>query len=119
MSEEKRKYLRMPAHNRVFIELEAPGYQDENPSKIAQCHSLDVSRTGLRVHLDQALVVGAILQIGVEIHDRDNTLYLAGEVKWCDPDPDTTNGWVAGFKLMDAAQSDIDHWYTLWAILER
>jgi len=77
------------------------------------CKSLDVSRGGLQVSLEQELTVGAILQIGVQLPGSGDTLYLAGEVTWSRADPESRQSWSAGFKLMNASDSDIDNWVTL------
>ena len=81
--DEKRRHLRLPLESTVFIELVSPGVGSASPGKVAVCKTLDVSRGGLRVSLEQELTIGAILQIGVDLPDYRETLYLAGEVRWC------------------------------------
>jgi len=113
MSEEKREHLRLPLQSRIFIELVSPKVGNEESGEVAICKTLDASRGGLRVNLKQELTVGAILQIGVQLPDSDETLYLAGEVRWCRPGDDPLYIWSAGFKLMNAGDSDIDSWVAL------
>ena len=113
MSEEKRRHLRLPIESRVFIELVSPDLEGEDPGEIAECRTLDVSRGGLRVSLDRELVVGAILQIGVELPDADETLYLAGEVRWCRALPGEEQGWSVGFQLLNAGSPDMASWIGL------
>ena len=110
MSEDKRRHLRLPVTSTVFIELLAEDVAGGESAKVAICKTLDVSRGGLRVGLEQELVVGAILQIGVELPDSGEPLYLAGEVRWCLPNTPPETGWTAGFALLNAGDSDIDDW---------
>jgi hypothetical protein len=87
MPEETRRYTRFPIENTVFIELVAPEFGSSEPGVIARCKTLDISRDGLRVTLEQQLQVGAILQLGVELPAPAEPLYLVGEVKWSHPLP--------------------------------
>jgi hypothetical protein len=119
MPEDKRQHLRLPVASKVFIELVATPAGSLEPCTVALCNTLDISRGGLRVGLDQELTVGAILQIGVQLSDVDDTLYLAGEVRWCRPLQAPQHGWSAGFKLMNAGDSDIDNWITLLSNMDR
>lgn len=118
MPEEQRRHLRLPVENRVFIELVSPGVGNATAGKVAVCKTLDVSRGGLRVSLEHELVVGAILQIGVELPQMDDTLYLAGEVRWCLANKPPETGWSAGFALLNAGGSDIDSWTSLLVEME-
>lgn len=118
MPDDQRRHLRLPVNSSVFIELVSPGVGSANSGKIAICSTLDVSRGGLRVDLDQELVLGAILQIGVELPKVQDTLYLAGEVRWCLANQAPGTGWSAGFALLDSSGSDIDRWVALLAEME-
>ena len=113
MPEDKRRHLRLPVESTVFIELVSPQVGSDDAGKVARCKTLDVSRGGLGVSLEHELVVGAILQIGVELPERQDTLYLAGEVRWCRPNPGPQKSWSAGFALLNADDSDIDSWVSL------
>ena len=118
MSEEKRRHLRLPIESTIFIELVSPDLEGEDPGEIVECKSLDVSRGGLRVSLDRELVVGAILQIGVELPETEETLYLAGEVRWCRELTGKEQRWLVGFQLLDAGNSDIASWIGLLGELD-
>ncbi len=118
MAEEQRRHLRLPVESTVFIELVSPGVGRATSGSVAVCKTLDVSRGGLRVSLEYELVVGAILQIGVELPQRQETLYLAGEVRWCLANQAPETGWSAGFALLNAGDSDIDSWISLLVDME-
>lgn len=106
----KRKYLRLPVASRVFLEVEAPPPGSLGPGEVLRCHTLEVSRRGLRVQLDQRVTVGAILQIGVDIPGETNPFYLVGQVRWRMREADQPGSWVAGFEILEAAGSDIAQW---------
>lgn len=118
MPEEQRRHSRPPVKSRVFIELASPEAGSAEFSELAICNTLDVSRGGLRVTLEQELVVGSILQIGVELANSADTFYLTGEVRWCLANKPPETGWSAGFALLNAGGSDIDSWVVLLAYME-
>jgi hypothetical protein len=120
MQEDSRQHLRFPVENTVFIELVAPEFGSNESGVIARCKSVEISRDGLRVTLEQELSVGAILQIGLELPGDAGTLYLVGEVTWSEPIPgtDAEPAWTAGFTLFNADESDIDNWVSLITTME-
>jgi len=103
----------------TFVELEAPDPGESNSGKLAACKSLDVSRGGLQVELEEEITVGALLQLGVELPNAKDPMYLVGEVRWCRPSENEDDTWLAGFQLMNADNSDIKHWADLVAKLEK
>ncbi|MDH4041252.1 MAG: PilZ domain-containing protein [Gammaproteobacteria bacterium] len=115
MPVDARKEPRFPVKNTVFIELASRGSGSSTSGSVARGRTLDISRGGLRVSLERELLVGAILQVGVELPARAGTLYLVGEVKWClpAPDGDPEPGWLAGLALLNTDDSDIDNWIAL------
>ncbi len=120
MQEEARKEPRFPLKNTVFIELTSPEFGSKRAGTIARGTTLEVSRDGIRVRLEEVLLVGAILQVAVELPGGNGTLYLIGEVRWCRPIPDTEPepGWSAGLSLLNSQDSDIDNWVALLATME-
>jgi len=83
-----------------------------------KCKTMNVSRGGLQVVLQEDLGVGTILQIGVDLPGTEDTLYLAGEVRWCLPSNDAQNPWLAGFQVLNADDSDIELWAALIVSME-
>ena len=76
---EQRKYLRLPIESTTFIELLSPRLGQTESGKMITCSTLNVSRGGLQVILAEQLTVGAILQIGVDLPNVADTLYLAAD----------------------------------------
>lgn len=118
MSEQRRKHLRLPIESTTFIELLSPRLGQSESGRMITCKTMNVSRGGLQVILHEELTVGAILQIGVDLPGADDTLYLAGEVRWCLPSNDAQQPSMAGFQILNADDSDIDRWVTMIAAME-
>ncbi len=118
MSEQRRKHLRLPIESTTFIELLSPRLGHSGSGRMVTCRTVNVSRGGLQVTLDEELTVGSILQIGVDLPGADGTLYLAGEVRWCLPSNEEQNPWMAGFQILKADASDIERWEALIASME-
>lgn len=112
MSSEKRSQPRLARDGKVYVELRAPGAGGEEGGEILRAECVDASANGLRLKLEQAVRVGSILTIGVELEAMDETLYLAAEVVWCQSQDEGT-GYLAGFKLHNAEDTDIEAWGAL------
>ena len=113
MPEQRRKHLRLPVESATFIELVSPRVGHSESGRLVTCKSLNVSRGGLQVSLGEELTVGAILHIGVDLPGSQDTLYLAGEVRWCLKNNNEQHPWIAGFQILNADDSDIDRWVAL------
>lgn len=118
MPEQRRQHLRLPVESTTFIELLSPRAGQTDSGWMVTCKTMNVSRGGLQVILEEELTVGAILQIGVDIAGSEDTLYLAGEVRWCLPSKDEQQPWLAGFQILNSEDSDIDRWVALIAAME-
>lgn len=110
----RRRYPRREFAGEVFIEQVS---QLNGESEILQCTGLDASQTGLRVETGVALPVGAFLRIGVEAPGEPETLYLVGEVRWCDNADD--GHCLSGFRLVDDGGSDFQKWKATVHLMER
>ncbi len=116
---EQRKHLRLPIESRTIIELISPQVGTQGTGRLVTCQTLNISRAGLQVALNEEVTVGAILQISVELPTEEEPLYLAGEVRWCGyNDLDAELRWLAGFKLLNAESSDIGRWAELISAME-
>jgi hypothetical protein len=119
MTEQRRKHLRLPLESTTFIELMSPRAGDPEAGRLVSCKSLNVFRGGLQVSLGEQLTVGAILQIGIDLPGSAETLYLAGEVRWCLVNKNEHHPWIAGFQILNANDSDIDRWVEYIVEMER
>ena len=115
---ENRRHLRLPLESRVFVEVESPPPGSLGPGKVARCETLQVSRAGLRARIDEAVTVGAILQIGVELPGQDEPFYLVGQVRWRMRDREVAGTWLVGFEILNAHGSDIKHWEAALEVMD-
>ena len=115
---DNRRFMRLPVESRVFIEIESAPPGSLGPGKVASCETLEVSPAGLRARLDEAVTVGAILQIGVELPGKDEPFYLVGQVRWRMRDREVPNAWIAGFEILNAHGSDIEHWVEALEVMD-
>lgn len=114
-----RKHHRLPVISTTFVELESPDLGQTDSGRLVSCKSLNISRDGLQVSLEEEITVGTLLQLGVELPNAEEPLYLVGEVRWCRSDKIEDGAWAAGFQLMNANDSDIKHWVDLVVQLEK
>ena len=113
MSENQREFIRLNLNCRVFVEVEGSAESASDSGKVALCETLDVSYGGLKVGLDERLLQGAILPVGVEISWLEQTLHLIGEVKWCRHNDAPGSVWNAGIQLLNSDDTDIAQWREL------
>lgn len=110
MSVEKRQWHRLEEQSAIFIETLSSGDQPQYPTEIVICSSVEVSATGVRVCVDDALEPGSILQLGVQLHGMQQPLYLVGEVRWCAADPQRSGSHYVGFELIESDGTDYLAW---------
>ncbi|KZX57922.1 hypothetical protein A3709_20065 [Halioglobus sp. HI00S01] len=106
---DKREHLRLPLGAKVNLQTLSEGPNGES-AKIVGCQTVDVSRGGLRVKIGQELVPNSILQIGVQLPSDAKEYFLTGEVMWCVSEG-STDEWMAGFRLINGAETDYSWWY--------
>ena len=118
MPDQRRKHLRLPIEINTFIELVSPRIGQNDSGRVVTCKSLNASREGLQVAIEEELTVGAFLRIGVDLPDAEKTLYVVGQVRWCLPSKEEQDSWIAGFQLLKAENTDIDRWVELISTME-
>ena len=110
---DKREQARVDEHSTVFIETLAASEQSPQQESILICNSVEISPDGVRVCVDDELEVGAILQLGIELPELEQPLYVVGEVRWCKPSRKKDRGYYVGFKLLESDGTDYEIWYQL------
>jgi len=109
MTENKRKHERIRSSETIFIELLSPSVEGHE-GEVVRCKTSNISTNGLRAQVGRELIIGAILQVGIDLKGAQDTLYLAAQVIWCQPDEKNPGSWSAGFELLNANDSDIETW---------
>ncbi|MFK7828215.1 MAG: PilZ domain-containing protein [Congregibacter sp.] len=118
MVRENRRFFRLPVETRVFVEIESPAPGSLGPGRVSRCETLEVSRGGLRARINEAVSVGAILQIGVELPGKDEPFYLVGQVRWRMQDEIDASLWLIGFEILNAMGSDIEQWESTLELMD-
>jgi hypothetical protein len=118
MNDQQRRHQRHLLEASTFIELVSPAMISAEPGKLSACKTQKVSQSGLQLSLKEQVTPGLILQIGVHLPSVAETLYLAGEVKWCNINADTKMPWVAGFELLNDKESDINRWVEIMIAMD-
>ena len=104
---ERRSEMRIDEQATIFVEVLSASFDDDSPSRVVICNSLDISANGIQVAMDEELALNSILRLGVDLGENRDTLYLVGEAKWVRRDGDQ---YRIGFELYDAENTDIASW---------
>ncbi|MCH7743734.1 MAG: PilZ domain-containing protein [Proteobacteria bacterium] len=104
---DKRREPRV-AHGLKFIAhihecLDDPGLEGES----IECHAIDVSTHGIRLHTDKALVPNTLLNIVISIGDPPTQYKLRGEIRWTKI---IDNNCHMGVVFSEEKGTDLDAW---------
>ena len=110
---QQRRQPRLDEHCTIFIEVIASSEPGTEQESILICNSIEISAGGVRVCVDEEFESGAVLQLGIELPDLEEPLYVVGEVRWCKPAPQPDLGFYVGFKLLDSSGTDYEIWNKL------
>ena len=115
---ERRSGQRLAEKGAVFIEVMSSSDLRTGHGQILISNTIEISTSGLRVELDQAIEVETILQLAVKLGKLEAAMYVVGEVRWCAPAPDG-RGFQAGFELLESEGTDIETWRALVMAVNR
>lgn len=107
---ERRNSYRLVHEVSIFLETLAPCPGDDPIGNIALCGSLDISPSGLRMKLDQALPLNAILQMAIQFADKKR-FNLVAEVRWIQ---ENSEDYEIGFLILESEQTDFSTWKKLF-----
>ncbi|MDX1693716.1 MAG: PilZ domain-containing protein [Ketobacteraceae bacterium] len=108
--DEKRKNRRSNRRENVFIEVTNQNENGDYINKVIGCESVDVSREGLKLYVNEQIAQGTILDLCVSFSDSPQKFYLTAEVKWSRPLVD--EGWhFIGFEVYEGDTTDYQKWY--------
>jgi len=105
---EPRLALRVP----VFVELPESADEDDPAAPLLLCRLVDFSANGAQIRLDRVLPLGAILRLSARLPEHHMPLTVVGEVRWVRGE---SGGYLVGFSLYEADQTDIEQWKSLVA----
>jgi len=112
-SQEQRQEYRLHSVETVFIEVAAASFDGQQAAKVVVTNSVDLSANGLQVTLPEALEIGRIFQISVQLRNTAKRVQLATEVMWVRPAE--SGFFLVGLALLDSDESGLLQWKTLLA----
>jgi len=110
-----RDEVRINRSETIFLEVRPRSRDRSVPPTIVMCNSRDISASGIRVVLQEEIVIGSVLRLCVDMKQFE-PICLAGEVNWGQPDA-KSDEFSVGLSLLDAEDSDIQHWKEIVADL--
>ena len=85
-------------------------FSSENPGLLGRRISgstIDISATGLRIDLNQAVKIDSVLDVWVTLKDNGRKYFLTGNVRWCEQ-KDSADGYLVGVVLRERADTVTD-----------
>ncbi|MEZ5570977.1 MAG: PilZ domain-containing protein [Halioglobus sp.] len=107
---ERRKHERIEVVKAIFIEVIRSGSKRESENTIIRCETVDISVSGLRIHIPQQIPQGSRLNIAVPMDDWKENLELVGQAVWVRPVENGSGFWV-GLELGDSSRDTMHKWF--------
>jgi len=107
---DRRKHHRIEVVKAIFIEVVSRSGRGESDNTIIRCETVDVSVSGLRIYVTQAIAKGSTLNIAVPMEDWKENLELVGEAVWVKP-LETGEGFWVGLELRDSNLENMRKWF--------
>ena len=107
---DRRKHQRIEVVKAIFIEVVSRSSRGESNNTIIRCETVDVSVSGLRIYVTQAIAKGSTLNIAVPMDDWKENLELVGEAVWVKPLENGEGFWV-GLELRDSNLENMKKWF--------
>jgi hypothetical protein len=107
---DRRKHQRIEVVKAIFIEVVGRGNRGESENAIIRCETVDVSVSGLRIYVTQAIAQGSKLNIAVPMDDWKENLELVGEAVWVKPLENGEGFWI-GLELRDSNLENMRKWF--------
>ncbi|MET1255080.1 PilZ domain-containing protein [Aliikangiella maris] len=117
MNEERRLHQRYRKRECITVDL----LDDEkfNVPIVLDCHSQDISPTGLKVYADYALPLNKDIELVINIHVTRQEYVLVGRGRWLETwqDKNERQKYLVGIELSDNPESDIRKWQNYFDLL--
>lgn len=106
---DKRQSERRNCQEDVYLEITSLNEEGDYVDQVIACETVDMSSTGLKLYVNEAIVSGTVLDLCVNYKSANRKFFLTAEVKWVTPLAD--EGWYfVGFELYEADNTDIQAW---------
>ena len=107
---DRRKHQRIEVVKAIFIEVVSRVRRSESANTIIRCETVDISVSGLRIHIPQLIPQGSQLNIAVPMDNWKENLELVGEAVWVKP-VEAGDGFWVGLELRDSSHESMSKWF--------
>ena len=111
---DKRMHPRTESDDRLFTQVVLAADEPDLVGATLSCTAVNMSMGGIQFKTTQAVPVGTLLDLWVDVSSRPGKFFLAGEVRWSRPTNETDeNGsdmHFVGVQLKSGAATDILDW---------
>ncbi len=111
---DKRSHPRMESDDRLFTQVVLAADNPDLVGLTLSCTAVNMSVGGIQFKTTEAVPVGTLLDLWVDVSSRPGKFFLAGEVRWSRPtseyDPNGRELHFVGVQLKSGAATDIIDW---------
>ena len=107
---DRRRHERIEVVQAIYIEVVSRKSRSESENSIIRCETVDVSVSGLKIYVPQAIPQGRKLNIAVPMDGWKENLELVGEAMWVKP-VEVGKGYWVGLELHDSHRDNMEKWF--------
>jgi Tfp pilus assembly protein PilZ len=111
---DKRVHPRIESDDRLFAQVVLAADDPDLVGSTLSCTAVNMSVGGIQFKTTEAVPVGTLLDLWVDVASRPGKFFLAGEVRWSRPtqesDANGTELYFIGVQLKSGAATDILDW---------
>ncbi|MFW2374325.1 MAG: PilZ domain-containing protein [Gammaproteobacteria bacterium] len=110
---ERRDSPRLMRDDRLFIQILAASEKPELVGMILSCSTVDISRQGIRLGVDQEAPVNSEIELWIDVKGRAGKYFLNGFIKWCYELDSDSRPYELGIELNDKVLTDYEVWQSM------
>jgi len=108
VSDERRTNPRLMRREAVALQVRLPGPDGLGLGRVLNTQTLDISREGVRLVVDEPIGVEHLYDLCVDLEGHQRHFLLTCEVRWC---KEGESGlYEAGVVILDGEGTDFDEW---------
>ncbi len=111
---DKRLHPRLDSDDRLFSQVVLAADAPDMVGETLACRAVNMSMGGIQFKTSEAVPVGTLLDLWVDVASRPGKFFLAGEVRWSRPtseyDENGAELHFIGVQLKSGAATDILDW---------
>lgn len=113
-TDDKRGHPRLESDDRLFAQVVTAADESDLVGTTLSCTAINMSMGGIQFKTTQAVPVGSLLDLWIDVASRPGKFFLAGEVRWSRPtsedNQNSTELHFVGVQLKSGAATDIIDW---------